>query len=363
MTAEKPRIVLLSAFLSPYRSGAEAMVEEVSGRLGDRYDITIITSRLSRSLPKHASLTGVRVLRVGIGFPFDKWLFPFLAPLAARKVRPEVIHAVLETFAGLALVFCALVVPAAKRLLTCQSTNRRLLLGLMHRRSHRVSVISSVLKERAVSYGRTDAVLIPNGVDLSAVQRACAASPKVPGRTLFVGRLRAMKGVDTLLRAFALVPHEHARLLIAGDGEERRTLEKLAGTLSLADRVTFLGRRSHEEVLKEYAQAELFCGLSRSEALGNVFLEAQAAGCAVIATNVGGIPDIVEDGVTGILVSPDDPEAAAEAIKLLLSDSEKRNALAREGEAHARTFDWNDIAPQYAMLYEKLLNRTAGASA
>ncbi len=385
------RIVLLSAFLSPFRSGAEAAVEEVALRLKNRYDITIVTARLRRTLPPDDHISplsrqasgqegegsGVRVVRVGIGHPIDKYLFPFLAPFAARRCKPQIIHAVLESYAGLALVCCRWLVPRARRILTCQSTNTTLLLGLMHRSAHTITVISRVLQRRAMQFG-TQATLIPNGIDRIAIERACLGHPKVPGRILFVGRLETMKGVDVLLRAFRMlvrdevtmtkdmshelrvVSDEDARcktqdarlsLRIVGDGSQWEMLEKLAVDLGIRDRVTFVGWVKVPNVYDEYAQAEIFCGLSRSEALGNVFLEAQAAGCAVIGTTVGGIPDSVESGVTGLLIPPDDADAAAEAMRRLLEDPAKRRRLAEAGKAHAAGYDWDQIAERYGMMY------------
>src|SRR5258708_1537964 len=82
------RIVLLSAFLSPLRSGAEAMVEEVSMRLGHDFDITIVTGWYDKSLPKESILdNNVHVIKVGVGSSIDKYLFPLLAPLAVRKLQ------------------------------------------------------------------------------------------------------------------------------------------------------------------------------------------------------------------------------------------------------------------------------------
>jgi len=79
----KPRVVILSAFATPLRSGAEACVEEVSARLKDRYDITVVTARMRKDLPRRDVLPGgVAIRRVGFGLPLDKWLFPILAPFA-----------------------------------------------------------------------------------------------------------------------------------------------------------------------------------------------------------------------------------------------------------------------------------------
>ena len=215
----KPRIVILSAFLTPFRSGAEACAEEVPLALKDQYDFTIVTARLKKSLPKKDMLHGtIPVVRVGFGFPpprllrllgfseetalrraggFDKWFFPFLAPLAVRKLKPDIVHAVLETFAGLALVFCKWTTKA-KRMLTLQTTNRSFLKGFVVRSPDKVTAISSVLKEIALKLGRDDVTVIPNGINAAAIHESQLRHEKIPGRILFVGRLEPQKGVDIL---------------------------------------------------------------------------------------------------------------------------------------------------------------------
>lgn len=369
------KLIFLSAFLSPYRSGAEAMVEEVAQRLAEQYDVTIVTGRYSRRLPRQSTLTpspspegrggNVKVIRVGLGLPIDKWLFPFLAPLQLGKLKPDIIHAVLETFAGLALFFCRC---KAKKILTLQTTNRSFLKKLILSYPDTVTAISSVLVNIAASYGRDDVVLIPNGIDLAAINAACTRHEKVSGRILFVGRLEKMKGIDILLQAFAKTlspdPSPEGRgevnidrrcnLHIVGDGSERQRLEALARELGIADGVVFRGRLTGDALFREYAEAEIFCGLSRSEALGNVFLEAQAAGCAVVATNVGGIPDIVTDGETGLLVPVDDVEAAAKALLSLVEYTVLRHRLADAGKIHAKGFDWGEITKKYDRMYAGL---------
>jgi len=355
----KPRIVILSAFLTPFRSGAEACAEEVPLALKDKYDFTIVTARLRRSLPKNDLLQGeIPVRRVGFGFGFDKWLFPFLAPFAVRKVKPDIVHAVLETFAGLALVFCKRMT-SAKRMLTLQTTNRSFLKGLIVRSPNKVTAISSALKEIATKLGRDDVTVIPNGIDASAINESRLRHGKVAGRILFVGRLEPQKGVDTLLQAFAKLQTD-ATLRIVGDGSQRAQLEKLTKELGIADRVTFVGYIPAPQVYDEYAQAELFCGLSRSEALGNVFLEAQAAGCATIGTNVHGIPDILVHGKAGWLVQPDNIEEAVEALNAFLRDEDGiRTRFSQVNLEHVKQFDWQNIAEQYSDQYNYLLSRTS----
>ncbi|MBI2117893.1 glycosyltransferase family 4 protein, partial [Candidatus Peregrinibacteria bacterium] len=275
----KPKVVILSAFLSPFRSGAEACVEEVAARLAGRFDITIVTAKLQKLPGVSWQLLGgrgVRVIRVGIGCSFDKWLFPFLAPFVVRRCRPDIVHAVLETFAGAALFFCRWMHPQARRVLTLQTTNRSFLKCPIVRSAHRVTAISSVLVEAAHRCGR-EAALIPNGVDFAAIRAACARHPKVSGRILFVGRLEKMKGVDTLLSAFREVVEKfpQAHLRIVGDGSQKSLLVARCSLLVQQGKIVFAGHISQPDLYSEFVEAEIFCALPRSEAMGNVFLEAQ----------------------------------------------------------------------------------------
>lgn len=341
------KIVILSAFLTPLRSGAEACAEEVPLALADQFDFTIVTARMRADLPKRDMLQGkIPIVRVGLGCTFDKWLFPFLAPFVVRKIRPDIVHAVLETFAGLALMFCK----TPSTILTCQTTNRSFLKSFIVRRPQKITVISNALLKTVRGFGRTDAVLISNGIALDALNTARNAVQKVPGRVLFVGRIEPQKGIDVLLKAFAeLAPGAHLR--IVGDGSQVGALKQLTTDLGITDRVEFVGRVEPSNVAEEFAAAEIFCGLSRSEALGNVFLEAQAAGCAVIGTTVGGIPDILSHEETGLLVEPDNVSDAVVALQKLLKDASLRTRLAQAGSTHAQEFSWEKIADQYAELY------------
>ncbi len=145
------------------------------------------------------------------------------------------------------------------------------------------------------------------------------------------------------------------RLHVVGDGSLRSSLEARHPHLVQSGHIVFRGYLPPLSVYKEYAEADLFCALSRSEALGNVFLEAQASGCAVVATNVGGIPEIVKEGETGILVPPNDSEAAAAAMDLLMSNSSLKKTLQENGMTHAEAYDWKTIAEQYKAVYQEAL--------
>jgi glycosyltransferase involved in cell wall biosynthesis len=229
------------------------------------------------------------------------------------------------------------------------------------RSADQVTAISKYLADIAVSLGRNNVQVIRNGIDYDAIRVACEKSPKVPGRILFVGRLEKMKGVDLLLEAFAklqvarpngLVGRAGCRLHIVGDGSQRASLQSLSRELGITDHVSFRGHLPSSNVHREYAEAEFFCGLSRSEALGNVFIEAQAAGCAVIATNTGGIPELVKDRNNGVLIPTNDVVATANALGQLMGESSLMAKYATAGIQNAAAYDWKLIANQYAEIYK-----------
>jgi glycosyltransferase involved in cell wall biosynthesis len=147
------------------------------------------------------------------------------------------------------------------------------------------------------------------------------------GTTLvFAGRLGPQKALGTLLQALVDVPD--ARLVVAGDGPEREPLEGLARTLELDGRVSFLGAVSRDRVLRLFGAADACVLPSAWENLPHTVVEALAVGCPVIATSVGGVPEVVRDGENGLLVPPGDPGALASAIARLLSDHALRGRLA-----------------------------------
>ncbi len=159
---------------------------------------------------------------------------------------------------------------------------------------------------------------------------APADLPGTPGARLFtLGRLHPNKGFDTLLRALALLPG--ATLAIAGEGPERAALDRLARELGVAERVTFLGWRDDTAAL--LAACDVFICPSRHEPLGNVVLEAWSAARPVVAADAQGPTELIEQGVTGVLVPKDQAEPMAQAVAALLANPAQAQAMAAAGRA------------------------------
>ena len=167
-------------------------------------------------------------------------------------------------------------------------------------------------------------------------------SDVVGNRLLYVGRLAAVKGLPILLRALATIATDHpaVTLDVAGDGPDRAMLTELAASLGVADRVRFLGYQSESQVRDLLRQTDVFVMASFAEGLPVVLMEAMAAGTPVVATRVAGVSELVDDGRSGLLVPPADPDALAAAVGRLLGDAELRRRLAAAGRAMVqREFD------------------------
>ena len=169
-----------------------------------------------------------------------------------------------------------------------------------------------------------------------------------------VGRLSPEKGQAGILRAFANLRARHPELMLrlVGDGPDRTSLEALAKELGLSDAVTFAGRLPEEETLAEIARADLLVLPSFMEGLPIVLMEAMAVGVPVIASRVAGIPELVEDGETGLLFTPSDWDELASRIDFLLGDEAQRTRLTEKAKAKiASEFDTRTSAEQLARLF------------
>jgi sugar transferase (PEP-CTERM/EpsH1 system associated) len=170
-----------------------------------------------------------------------------------------------------------------------------------------------------------------------------------------VGALRPVKDYPMLLDAFARVRRElpGARLVLVGNGPSRADLEAQAQRLELGRAVHFCGWRSDASALLPLM--DVFALSSRSEGISLAVLEAMAAGLPVVATRVGGNPEIVEDGVSGLLVPPSDPQAMAAALVALARDPRRRQTLGASGRARGAAFSLPRMIERYEEMYASVL--------
>ncbi|MFI5413244.1 MAG: glycosyltransferase family 4 protein [Candidatus Lutacidiplasmatales archaeon] len=231
------------------------------------------------------------------------------------------------------------------------------------RRADRVVALTSLESTYLEGLGVDPAriVVLPNGIDLQEFAHPPARQGSPTGITvLFVGRLSpGQKGLESLVRALAQVPAEldvHVRL-VGEDWGGAEQVREWAKRLDLAGRVQILGPVSRAALLQEYANADLFVLPSLFEPFGIVLLEAMAAGLPIVATRVGGIPEVVAEGRNASLVPPADPTALAEAIRTLASSERTRREFSTAGKELVQRFSWERLGPRFVALFEGVVHR------
>jgi glycosyltransferase involved in cell wall biosynthesis len=228
--------------------------------------------------------------------------------------------------------------------------------------SDKVTAISSYTAREVRELVPDDEVaveVIPYTITVTAkLNQESQAKPLLP-LVLYVGRLVERKGVEYLIRAFAEVVREvPSELVIVGKGPEDERLHQLTEKLNLVQKVHFKGWVSQDELEQLYNQCNVFVlpaiidSKGDTEGLGVVLLEAMSYMKPVVASNLGGITDIVKDRETGLLVNEKDPHGLSEAIKSLLSDPSLAASLAKRGYEHVqKQFSWERILSQWTALY------------
>src|SRR6185437_14108455 len=177
---------------------------------------------------------------------------------------------------------------------------------------------------------------------------------------LFVGRLAEKKGIIYLVKAMPsiLKVFSNALLLIVGDGTIREELQNLSKKQKTEKNIIFVGAVSNKDLPQYYATSDIFIGPSvqtkdgDSEGLGLTFVEASFSGCIPIGTTVGGIPDVIVNNKTGLLVPPQDPQSISNGVISLLKNKNMMNNMKKNArESLLKKFDWKTVSAQYSKLY------------
>jgi glycosyltransferase involved in cell wall biosynthesis len=187
--------------------------------------------------------------------------------------------------------------------------------------------------------------------------RAQAGQALAVPRIVAAGDLIPLKAYEVLLRALGQLKGkgEQFELMLAGEGPEKPRLQKLAEEAGIRQRVEFLG--SIDDVPTLFSSAHLLVHPSRSEGLSNTILEAMAEGLPVVATNVGGTPEIIIDGKTGFLVPPDRPDLLASKIGRLLRSPCLRAQLGKAGlESVRQRYNTQEVTTQYESIYRSVVS-------
>ncbi len=219
-------------------------------------------------------------------------------------------------------------------------------------RAAALCVPSGFLEQVFRRHGMT-AEVVPNVVDLECF---CPPSSPACAASLLVARnLEPIYDNATAVRAFAIVLERHpdAQLTVAGTGPELAPLQVLVSELGIQSHVRFAGRQDRQQIADALRASAVSINPSRVDNMPNSVLEALASGVPVVSTNVGGVPFIVRDGETALLVPPADPAAMAEAIMRVLDEPALADRLSSAGRREAQRYAWPQVAPRLAELYRR----------
>ena len=231
-------------------------------------------------------------------------------------------------------------------------------------RSHGLTAVSKFLKRETVrdfTVPEERVEVIPNFIDIAVYRPGLVPShratlaPEGGKIVMHISNFRAVKRAEDVVSVFAkLTAKQPSRLVLVGDGPERPRVLMRAEELGVRDRVMFLGK--HTSVHEVLSCADLFLLPSASESFGLVALEAMACGAPVVASNVGGLPEVIEHGTSGYMFDVGDIDAMAEAGLRIMGDDEHWRSLSEAGRALAEErFSSERVVPQYERYYEQVL--------
>ncbi len=367
----------------PFVGGAEIAIEEISRRIPDA-QFVLFTSRFDATWPEREMSGNAEVIRVGKGRSGGNYYGRFLEKIvyvirawraAEREHRQRpfaATWAMMASYAGIAALLFKLRHPDVPMLLTLQEGDSEEhilhrvgifypLWKLIFTKADRIQVISNYLGDFARRHGASCPIdMVPNGVDFGKFKTE-NQKPKNAGKKpviITTSRLVHKNGIDIVIRAAAeLKKTRGARfsMQVVGSGPDEQSLKNLAAELGVAENMEFLGHVEPERIPDYLSGADVFVRPSRSEGLGNSFLEAMAAGLPVIGTRAGGIPDFLKDGETGLFCEIDNPKDLAEKITYLLDNPDAARRIAANGRTLARgNYSWDGIASRMKNIFSMM---------
>jgi len=278
-------------------------------------------------------------------------------------IKPDIVHAHYATGYGLTGALCGVhpyvISTWGSDVCLAPKKNRMFKYILKYNLSKAdfITATSRDLTKETSLYTDKKVVTIPFGVDTSRFSREA----RKDGGIITLGIVKSLEeiyGVKYLIEAFAKInkKHDNTKLLIVGDGPLRVKLEELCESLNIKNKVIFTGGVPNSRVSHYLNMMDIFIMPSLSESFGVSILEAESCMVPVVATDVGGIPEVVIDGLTGFLVKPGDSDALAEKLSTLIEDRELRERMGRCGRKFViENYDWKDSVKQMYELYVKIL--------
>jgi len=372
------RITVVSSYFYPKIGGLENYAYLLAKKLHEsgKYKVSIITSHYDGKGYKQETIHGMTVHRLPImlhvsNTPINPFWFSMIKRIYAVE-QPDIVH--LHSPVPYMADVAAYEAKGRDVVLTYHSGSmlkgkwpidiiigsyEKIILPMLFKRANAIVAVSQEFAKRTFPQFANKISFIPTGVDLARFKKT--PLPSGIKTVTFVGRIEhssSWKGIEPLLQAMAIVikDHPHARLELVGGGDAIAHYEHRARELGIGGSVTFSGPLLGDALVDAYRRATMTVlpSTSDSEAFSIALIEAMASGRPIIGTNIGGTPQVIENGKNGLLVPPKDPEALAKAIEEVLTDGAFAARLADYGAAKAQNFSWDIQAKKYIDLFNTL---------
>ncbi|HKV45504.1 MAG TPA: glycosyltransferase family 4 protein [bacterium] len=367
-----PSVILVTNEYPPEKVAGTAvatrfLAEELAAR-GHRVTVVVNTRRDAAASETAGSLEVIRLRPIELPVTRMAQRAALLVGIA-RRTRPDIIQGqslscgFLALLAARSLRLPAVVYVQGLDLYQSGAWARRTYIRWALRSCDGVVAVTPDLQARAFALSRRRGEVIPHGLrrqETDGLDRQTARTllglPADARIVVFVGRLIRLKGVAHLIGAMprVLARCPGTRLVLVGDGEERSRLEEAAGALPPGC-VAFAGAREHEEVIRYMQAADVFVLPSLIESFGIVLVEAMSCGLPIVASNIMGIPAVVEDGVNGFLVPPGDEAALADRVIRLLTDPAASAAISAVNLRTAATYALPRVADRFLKLWGEII--------
>lgn len=391
----KKVIIFSVAYYPKFVGGAEVAVKEITDRLNlDEYEFHLITLRLDKNLPKAEKIGNVFVHRIGFSgkmktsadslkFPlhYNKYLFPFISAWKGWQLSKKhnfiLNWAIMANYSGFGALFFKLLKPKIPFLLTLQEGDpidyikKRVrfvypLFKMIFKKADSIQAISNYLAKFGKDMGfKGEPIVVPNGVDINKFEIRSTKFETEERKNIreelglkeedvglvTTSRLVIKNGVGDVIKALPSL-EKNIKFIIFGEGYMEKELKELAKNMGVSERVIFKGFVSHNDMPKYLKACDIFIRPSLSEGFGNSFIEAMACCLPVIATRVGGIVDFLEDGVTGYVCLPENPDSIKEAVNRVINDIGENRIIETAYKMVVEKYDWNLISSKMKEIFE-----------
>lgn len=379
------RILIFSLVYYPrYVAGAEVAIKEITDRISSQeIEFDMVTLLMDSRLPRYEKIGNINIHRIGWGrkssssdgilswiINLNKYFYLIIGTIKALRLNKtrnyDAIWSFMASYNTFSALFFKIIKPKVRFIFTLQDGDpipyikRRArplypLFKMFFSKADRIQAISNYLAKWARDMGAICPIdVVPNAVnfelfskrDSKAIEQANLDIGRREGDLFLITTSRLVKknAVEDIIESLEFLP-SYVKLVIIGQGNEKARLHRLVEMKKLESRVIFLGHVPNVDLPKYLHASDIFVRPSVSEGLGNSFLEAMASGIPVIGTPVGGIPDFLRDGETGLFCEVHNPRSIAQKVEKLIKDRESRDYIVRQAkEMVENKYNWEKIS-------------------